>query len=353
MNIDSITLTDGGRLNPGILKGAVKAAEAVCSGVYLARDLSNAPANDLTPEKLASCAKKIAENRKIRCEIFDRPRMKKLGMGGLLGVAQGSHAPPKFIILEYVGAGRRDKNIVLVGKGITFDSGGISLKPADKMHEMKNDMSGAAAVIGTIKTAAETKLPLNLIGLIPATENLPGGSAYKPGDVLTAFSGKTIEIISTDAEGRVILADALSYAGRFNPAMIIDIATLTGACVVALGEQVAGLLGTDDELKRKLKKASLDTGEKIWELPLWECYRESIKSDVADLKNAGAREGGAISAASFLREFAGSHPWVHIDIAGPAWTTKEGPYCSKGGTGFGVRLLIRFLRDLSSYEEVS
>jgi len=234
---------------------------------------------------------------------------------------------------------------VSVWKGITFDSGGFSLKPPDKMEEMKADMSGGAAVFAVIKAAAELKLPLNLVGLVPATENLPGGRAYKPGDVLRSMSGKTIEVISTDAEGRLILADALTYAGRFKPKAIIDMATLTGACIIALGDEVIGMMGTDDGLKNDLRRAAAETGEKLWELPIWDDYAELIKSDVADMKNTGGRAGGAITAAVFLGKFAGDFPWVHLDIAGPAWLSKERHYIPRGASAVGVRLMVRFLRD--------
>jgi leucyl aminopeptidase len=232
----------------------------------------------------------------------------------------------------------------LVGKGLTFDSGGISLKPADKMDEMKTDMAGAAAVLGAIRAASDLKLRLNVVGLIPATENLPSGQSYKPGDILKSLSGKTIEVLNTDAEGRLILADALAYAGRYNPQAILDIATLTGACVVALGEQTIGMMGNDDALKNQVRRAADKTGERVWELPLWEEYHDLIKSDIADFKNSSGRPAGTITAAAFLSKFAGDYPWVHLDIAGPAWTTKDRPYIPKGASGVGVRLFTDLLR---------
>jgi leucyl aminopeptidase len=234
--------------------------------------------------------------------------------------------------------------LVLVGKGITFDSGGISIKPSEKMEEMKGDMSGGAVVIAIIAASAKMKLPLHLIGLVPACENLPSGTALKPGDILKSYSGKTIEVISTDAEGRLILADALSYAGKYNPKAIIDIATLTGACVIALGHVGCGMLGNNPGLKDKIRKASLLTGEKVWELPLWEEYNEQIKSDLADVKNTGGRPAGTITAAAFLQKFVGNLPWVHLDIAGMDWEEKGKPYIPKGGIGFGVKLILQFLR---------
>lgn len=238
--------------------------------------------------------------------------------------------------------------MVLVGKGLTFDSGGISLKPSEKMDEMKMDMAGGAAVMAVARAAAQLNLSVNLVCLIPATENMPGGGALKPGDIIKSYSGTTIEIINTDAEGRLILADVLAYAAKFKPAAVIDIATLTGACIVALGEEVIGMFGTDEGLKEKIKKASEKTGELLWEMPLWDMYSEKIKSDVADIKNTGGRPAGAIIAAAFLKKFAGNHPWVHLDIAGPAWASKDKPYIPKGATGAGVRLLIEYLQSLQA-----
>ncbi|KFZ44765.1 hypothetical protein KD27_03665, partial [Smithella sp. D17] len=235
--------------------------------------------------------------------------------------------------------------IVLVGKGLTFDSGGISIKPAEKMDEMKTDMSGGAAVMGVIMAAADLQLPLNIVALVPATENMPGGSAYKPGDIVKSYSGKTIEVLNTDAEGRLILADALAYASELKPAAVVDVATLTGACVIALGDDVIGMLGTDDKLKNEINGAAQTTGELVWELPLWESYHELIKSDIADYKNSSGRVASTITAAAFLSKFAGDSPWVHLDIAGPAWTTKDKPYIPKGASGVTVRLLVEFLRN--------
>jgi leucyl aminopeptidase len=274
-----------------------------------------------------------------------------LGMNALLSVASGSCQPPKFIILEYRGGRKGRAPVALVGKGLTFDSGGISIKPSEKMDEMKSDMAGGAAVIGAIMAAHDLHLPVNVVGLIPATENLPGGKAYKPGDIIKSLSGLTIEVLNTDAEGRLILADALTYAGKFHPAAIIDIATLTGACIIALGDNVIALLGTDEKLKASLKAAAETTGERVWELPFWEEYHELIKSEVADYKNAGGRAGGTITAAAFLSKFVGPWPWVHLDIAGPAWLAKDKAYIPKGASGVGVRLFVRYLRDLVKDEE--
>lgn len=327
------------------LKAAVVTAESVSRAVCYARDLVSTPSNEMTPSDMARRAREAAVSKRVRLTVLGNREMEKLGMHALLSVARGSMEPARFIILEYSGGRRGDKPYVIVGKGITFDSGGISLKPPDKMEEMKSDMSGGAAVLAVIRAAAELGLPLNLVGLVPATENLPGGRAYKPGDVLRSMSGQTIEVISTDAEGRLILADALTYAGRFKPKAIIDMATLTGACIIALGDDVIGMMGTDASLKDSLRKAAVETGEKLWELPIWDDYAELIKSDVADMKNTGGRAGGAITAAVFLGKFVGDTPWVHLDIAGPAWLSKEKPYIPRGASAVGVRLMLRFLRD--------
>jgi len=325
------------------IAASVKPAEAACNAVLLARDLACAPSNHVTPRMLSRQAAG-SSGKKLRVKILGPREMKKLGMNAILGVAQGSNEPARFIEMHYKGGKPSAGTVVLVGKAVTFDSGGISLKPPDKMEEMKADMSGGAAVIAAIKAAAELKLPVNVVGLVPAAENLPGGNAYKPGDVLKSYSGLSIEVISTDAEGRLLLADALAYAARFKPAAVIDIATLTGACHIALGDRVSGMFGTDENIKALLRQAAEETGEPVWELPLVEDYKELIKSDVADLKNTGGRAGGAITAALFLKRFVDPFPWVHLDIAGPSWSAAEKGYLPKGATGFGVRLLLKFLR---------
>ena len=327
------------------IRAAAKTAEIITRAVHFARDLVSMPGNEMTPSDMVQAARRIAKRKRVSLKVLDAAQMKKLGMHALLGVARGSDEPPKFIILEYGGAKRGESPIVLVGKGLTFDSGGISIKPSENMGEMKSDMAGGAAVMGTIMAAAELQLPLNVVGLVPATENLPGGCAYKPGDILRSLSGQTIEVVNTDAEGRLILADALTYAQRFKPAAVIDLATLTGACKIALGDHVIGMLGNDGPLKEKIRMAGDQTGERVWELPLWEDYHELVKSDVADFKNAGSRVGGAITAAAFLSKFVGDYPWVHLDIAGPAWLTKDKPYTPKGASGIGVRLMLQCLRD--------
>ncbi len=326
------------------LRTAASTAVIVSGAVVLARDLVSAPANEMTPKQLARAAVQCSRGRKIACTVIEEEALRKLGMHALLGVAAGSDEAPRFIILEYRGGRRTAPVIALVGKGITFDSGGISIKSADKLDQMKSDMAGGAAVIAAVRAAADLALPVNIVGLVPAVENLPSGKAYKPGDILTSLSGQTIEVVTTDAEGRLIMADALTYAGRYRPAAIIDLATLTGACIVALGDHVSGMFGSDDELKRAIREAADFTGERVWELPLWEEYDELIRGDAADFKNSGGRAGGAVTAAVFLSKFTAGYPWVHLDIAGPAWSTKERPYSPKGASGVGVRLLLQFLR---------
>lgn len=328
-----------------LIDAAVKKARIIADAVYLVRDMVSAPSNEMTPSIMAQKAREIAKRKNMTCKVLDKEKMKELGMNALLAVASGSMEEPKFIILEYAGGRKKSAPVVLVGKGLTFDSGGISIKPSDKMDEMKTDMSGGAAVMGAIMAAADLQIPLNVVALIPASENMPSGSAFKPGDILKSYSGKTIEILSTDAEGRLLLADALTYASEFKPDAVIDVATLTGACVVALGDDVSGMLGTDEKLKREIEKASKSTGELVWELPLWEHYHELIKSDIADYKNAGNRAAGTITAAAFLSKFTGDYPWVHLDIAGPARVDKDKPYIPKGASGVPVRLLVEFLRN--------
>ena len=302
------------------LKDDLHRTETVASAVNFARDLINTPANDMTPAHLADAARSL-KRKNLTVKVFEKRECQKLGMGSYLSVAHGSNQPPKFIMLHYNGA--KGAPVVLIGKSITFDSGGISIKPADGMEKMKYDMAGGAAVLGIIKAASELKLPVNLVGILPATENLTGGSATRPGDVVRAINGKTIEIISTDAEGRMTLADAIGYAKRFKPEMIIDLATLTGACSIALGNVAIAMMGNDRDLIDKLKKSGDNTYERVWEMPLFEEYKEPIKSDIADFKNTGGKSGSLVSSAYFLYEFAGDTPWVHLDIAGTAWTEKK------------------------------
>ncbi len=327
-------------------KGAGVGA-AIAESAMLARDMVSTPGADMTASVVADIARAVAREFGLRMQVLERRQMEKLGMGALLGVASGSAQPPKFIILEYRRGGKKPF-IALVGKTITFDSGGISIKPPENMDKMKDDMSGGAAVLGAIRTAAALELPLNIVALLPATENMPGGKAYKPGDILRTLSGQTIEVLNTDAEGRLILSDALTYACRYKPELIVDIATLTGACRIALGQEASGMLGTSEKYKQMLRAAGDKTGERVWELPLWDAYYDQIKSDIADMKNTGGRDGGVITAACLLSKFVQKHGWVHLDIAATAWTEKERPYTPKGATGIGVRLLTQFLRDYSA-----
>jgi leucyl aminopeptidase len=319
-------------------------AQIVCRSVTMARDLVNQPGNIKSPEYMATQAAEMATAAGLKCMVLDRAQLKTEGCGALLAVGQGSVREPRLIVLEYLGGNPGEKPLALVGKAVVFDSGGLSLKPGEKMDEMKSDMAGGAAVLGTMAAAAGLKLPVNLIGIIPAVENLPSGTAYRPGDILTSLSGKTIEVLNTDAEGRLILADALTYAARFAPRAVIDLATLTGACIIALGNHTTAVLGTDQALIDRLRQAGEETGERLWQLPLWEEYDEQIKSEVADVKNTGGRPAGTITAAAFLRKFVPEGcPWAHLDIAGPSWEEKGGGYLPLGATGVGVRLLIRYL----------
>ncbi len=321
------------------LDTAVLHGHAVATGMALAKDLGNLPGNLCTPAHLAETAEALGKQYKFEVEVLERDDMEKLGMGSFLSVARGSHQPPKFIVMHYKGGKAKAKPVVLVGKGITFDTGGISLKPAAEMDEMKYDMCGAASVLGTFKSVAQMGLPINLVGLIPATENMPGGAATKPGDVVTSMSGQTIEVLNTDAEGRLILCDALTYAERFKPECVIDIATLTGACVVALGKIPSGLLANDDELAAELLRRGTESGDRAWQLPLWDEYQELLKSNFADMGNIGGRYAGTITAACFLSRFAKAYKWAHLDIAGTAWVSGE----AKGATGRPVPLLSAFL----------
>src|SRR5256712_1957154 len=289
--------------------------QIVGEAITYVRDLCNHPSNVGTPTYIANEAKKVARERGVRCTVLDRPQMERLGMGAILGVAQGSHEPPKFVILEYRGGPRGERPVVLVGKTITFDSGGISLKPADNMEQMKADMTGGAAVLAAVRAAARLRLSLNVVAVIPATENMPGGHAIKPGDVLRSLSGKTIEVINTDAEGRLILADGLTYAQRFKPAALVDIATLTGACVVALGNHAIGVLGNNEPLIGELKDAGEWGGERVWQVPPWEEYYEQIKRDVAHVENTGGRPRRNLTAAALLRTIAGGALWGPPPIA--------------------------------------
>ena len=320
------------------LQGALEEAQATAEGAALARNLGNLPPNICTPAYLADQAKKLARQFKLGVEVLERRDMERLGMGALLAVARASHQPPKLIVLRYSGAGKAKKPLALVGKGITFDTGGISLKPAAEMDEMKYDMSGAASVLGAIRALADMRAPVNVVGVIPATENMPGGAASRPGDVVTSMSGQTVEILNTDAEGRLILCDALTYAARYQPEAVIDVATLTGACVIALGHVATGLFANDQTLADQIREAADDAWDRVWQMPLWEDYQEQLRSNFADFANIGGRPGGSITAACFLARFTRDLRWAHLDIAGTAW--KGGR--EKGSTGRPVPLLVRF-----------
>ncbi|HUO43928.1 MAG TPA: leucyl aminopeptidase [Burkholderiales bacterium] len=323
---------------------ALKRGVAVAHGVGLAKDLGNLPGNVCTPSYLAAQARALARSHRLKVQVLEKRDMQRLGMGALLSVARGSVEPPKLIVLQYQGAGRGRKPIVLVGKGVTFDSGGISIKPAADMDEMKFDMCGAASVLGTLRATAEMKLPLNIVGIVPATENMPSGSATKPGDVVKSLSGQTIEVLNTDAEGRLILCDALTYAERFEPQTVIDIATLTGACVIALGHVASGLFSADDALAGRLLAAGDASCDRAWRLPLWNDYQEQLRSNFADFANIGGRAAGSVTAACFLARFTGKFKWAHLDIAGTAWKSGK----EKGATGRPVPLLAQFLLDCAA-----
>ena len=346
-------IASGGERLPELEEG-VRRGRASAEATAYVRDLCNHPSNVMTPSRVAQEAKAIGKERGVQVKIMERAQVEKLGMGAFLGVAQGSHEPPKFIVLEYTGTARgkgrgaRGANqapIVFVGKTITFDTGGISLKPSENMEQMKADMTGGAEVLATVRAAARLKLPLHLFGILPATENMPGGRAIKPGDILKTLSGLTVEVQNTDAEGRLILADGLAYATRLKPAAVVDVATLTGACMVALGQFAIGMFGNNDGLKARIREAGLKAGERVWEMPLWDDYFEQLKSDVADMRNIGGRGGGMITAALFLSKFVGDVPWIHLDIASTDWSERERAYIPKGPTGIGTRLLLQYLID--------
>ena len=331
------------------IQSIVDRTSLLVEAVNFARDLSNLPPNDCSPSQLASIALSIATEYGLKSRIVERYEMESMGLNGIVSVGKGSHYPPKLIILEYRGSNDDEKPYLLVGKGVTFDTGGISLKDSDKMDEMKFDKSGGCNVIAIMKAVASLKLPINVIGLIPSVENMPSSTSYKPGDIIKMYNGKTVEVLNTDAEGRLILADALAFGiSTYNPKAVIDLATLTGACIIALGTNVAAVIGTNKKLIDELHNISERTGEKFWELPLYEEFSEQIKSYVADIKNIGGRPGGAITAASFLSNFTNGLPWIHIDIAGTAWTqegTYERSYNPKGATGFGIRTLVKLLME--------
>jgi len=335
--------------NSSKFQTVVDNVELTTQAVNYARDLGNLPPNECPPSELARFALALEAEYGIKTRILERYEMESIGLNGIVSVGKGSSNPPKMIVLEYHGDVNHQKPYLLVGKGVTFDTGGVSLKPGDKMDEMKFDKCGGCSVLGVLKAVASLGLHVNVIGIIPSVENMPSSSSYRPGDIIKMYNGKTVEILNTDAEGRIILADAIAYGvAKYNPQAIIDLATLTGACIIALGANVAAAIGTNKHLTERLLKASEKTGEKIWGLPLHDEYHEQIKSKVADIKNIGGRPAGAITAAAFLSNFTNDIPWVHLDIAGTAWTqegTFDRSYNPKGATGFGVRTVVKFLTD--------
>ncbi len=344
--VETLTLAGADlRETPALIR-ALDIAQKTTPGVFLARDLVNEPASVSTPTYLAGQAAKLSRGNGLKSDIWGLNKIKAAKMTGLLAVARGSVEEPRFIKLVYKPVGKPRKKVALVGKGLTFDSGGLSLKPAKSMETMKLDMSGGATVLGVMQVVAQLKPQVQVTGYVPATENMPSGTAQKPGDIIRYNNGKTVEVLNTDAEGRLILADALIQAAQEKPDVIIDLATLTGACVTALGTQIAGLFSNNQELADALLRCSQESGEPLWRLPLVKEYKEDIRSSVADIKNIGSGNAGAIAAALFLEEFVGGLPWAHLDIAGPAFAERDGSYIPKGGTGFGVRTLVRYLLSL-------
>ena len=324
----------------------IRHSVVVSDAVIFTRNISNLPPNDCSPKDLATLSKKLSENQKVKVRVIEKEEMKSYGFEGILAVGKGSASSPKLIVLEYSGT-TKNRPIVIVGKAVTFDTGGISIKPSEKMEEMKFDKCGGCNVLGIIKAVSDLGLDTSVIGIIPAVENMPSGRSYRPGDIIKMYNRKTVEVVNTDAEGRIILGDALSFAVKtFAPKAIIDMATLTGAAIIALGTNVAALVGNNDDLVTKILEYSNQTGEKIWQLPLFEEYKEQLKSSNADMKNIGGRPAGAITAAAFLSSFVEDTPWVHLDIAGTAWTqdgTKEKSYNPKGATGFGIRTIVKYI----------
>jgi leucyl aminopeptidase len=343
-DLRKVTVLGSPRWDAKAMKAAMHRADVLVDAACWARDLVNTPAGDLPPAKIADAARAMAKEVGLTCKIWTEPQLKQGGFGGILGVGQGSVNPPRLIELTYSGGGKATP-LALTGKGISFDSGGLSIKPADGMETMKDDMGGAASILAAMKAIARLKPRVNVIAAIPSSENMPSGSAQKPGDVIRHYGGKTSEVLNTDAEGRLVLADALAYLAEQKPSLIVDTATLTGACMIALGHQITGAMGNDDGLVRDLIAAGSATGEAVWQLPLFQDYRPLIDSSVADIKNIGKRYGGAITAAWFLSEFVGDIPWVHLDIAGPAFAENAHDLGPKGATGAPVRTLVRFVLD--------
>jgi leucyl aminopeptidase len=328
------------------VRGGVETGQTIARGVVFARDLVNGPGYAMTPAKLGDEAAALGKRLGLKVTVLDKGQLIEQGFGGILAVGKGSANEPRFIVMEYGEAKAGTPTLCLVGKGLTFDSGGLSLKPADAMETMKSDMGGAGAVFGAMQVAAEFKLPLHVVGLVSAAENMPSSTAYRPGDIVTTLSGKTIEVLNTDAEGRIILSDALFYAQRYRPAAIVELSTLTGAIIIALGSHATGMMGTDQALADQISRAGEASGERVWQFPLWDEYHQMVKSEIADLKNLAGRPAGSITAGAVLAAFVGDYPFVHLDVAGTAWVDRPvKPYDSHGGTGVGVRLLAEFLRN--------
>ncbi|HEU4394258.1 MAG TPA: leucyl aminopeptidase [Planctomycetota bacterium] len=341
--LSKVTVVEEESAGRDALDRGLALGRALSDAALWARDVGNTPGNEGTPGYLADRATEIAAESGMKLTVLERADMEREGMGGILGVARGTQEPPKFIVLEH-NSGKADLPcFALVGKGITFDSGGISIKPAENMHEMKFDKCGGVAVLATMRAIGRLRIPLRVVGVVPATENLPSGTAYKPGDVVKSLGGRTIEVLNTDAEGRMLLVDGIAYAKRYKPRAIVDLATLTGACVVALGDAASGLFSTDEPLAAALLRAAEASGERSWRMPLYADYTEQIRSDVADFKNTGGRSAGACTAAALLQAHAEGTPWAHLDIAGTAWATKDRDYLRKGATGVGPRTLVRWL----------
>jgi leucyl aminopeptidase len=349
--IKEIIIVAPGEVEVAAMLNGYNQGRIMAEAASLARDMVNEPSNVMTPTRMAAKAEELAQQCGLEFAVIEREQLQNLGMGGLLGVAQGSQQPPKFISLFYQGRGSREIDLALVGKAVTFDSGGISIKPSEKMDEMKGDMAGGAAVMAAISAIARLRPQINVVAYIPATENLPSGSALKPGDILRIMNGKTVEIISTDAEGRLILADALSYAVRQGARRIVDVATLTGSCRIALGTICSGVFANNQTLADQVIDAGAVVGELLWQMPMYEEYKELNKSEIADIKNTGGRYGGAIAAAQFLAEFSGGNPWVHLDIAGTDISDKERGYLVKGATGIPVRTLVKLALRLAKEEK--
>ena len=343
--LDSVAFVEADAAKFAAVATGVSEGSVIGESQNLVRDLSTTPGSDLPPAALAEAASAMAQEFGLHCTILGPEEIAAENMNVILGVSRGSAQPCRFIVLDYTPAETSDQTIVLVGKGITFDTGGLNLKPGDSMRHMESDMAGGAGVIGAMRLVGHFKPGVRVIGLVPASENMPGANAFKPGDVLRAANGKTIEIDNTDAEGRLVLADALCYAQRYNPSAIIDMATLTGAVIIALGQHAAGMMTNHAGLAAKVASAGEITGERVWELPLWPEFEEQVKSDIADVKNTGGRAGGSITGAALLKKFVDEKPWVHLDIAGVDYTDMDRPYIPKGSSGFGARLLFQVVRD--------